>query len=175
MADTDCLSRREHSTAISTGNDRTRCCVHASGSAPWVGHARLPIPLFWQRGSAGARFRAEVSGCLATAGKTRIRAPFSGFASANSAVCAHPNPGLSDRAGRACVRYNARHAYLALRRYPGEAPSRGRPMQELTSFPHNRHRFRLAHIAMRGSRGKNGMIIRPLESVWFFLSKMLIL
>jgi hypothetical protein len=46
--------------------------------------------------------------------------------------------------------------YLAFRRHPGETLSRGRLISGLTSFPHNRHRFRLAHIAIRGSRGKNG-------------------
>ena len=118
-------------------------------------HVSIPPP--GQKGSAGARRRARFSGCLATAGKTRLRAPFGVFSSANSTVCAHPDPGpeISRGMGLCAIQRTPRVLGL-VKRHPGEVPSRGRLMRGCTSSPHARHRFRLAHIAMRGSRGKNG-------------------
>jgi hypothetical protein len=66
--------------------------------------------------------------------------------------CAHPVPDLwGPGMGLCAIQRTPR--VLTLRRYPGEASSRGRPMRDFTSSSRNRHRSHLRHSALRCSRG----------------------
>jgi hypothetical protein len=116
-----------------------------------------------QRRSAGARRRAEVSGCLATAGKTRKRAPFGVFSSANSTVLRPSGPDLSGPGdGFVCDTTHATRTHLAAA--PGGGPFSRTPDAGTYVFSPQQAPVPPPPASSCGvSRGKNGMI---LSQVW---------
>jgi hypothetical protein len=168
-------------------NLKTHLPVHASGSAPWFDHARLPISPLAQRLSAGARNRATV---IMTASRQPVRhrsVPRSVVFPAQLRFLCVQGPwpfGVNDPAGGWQVRSRAfarnrrdrrsRSApgLLCLTGTPGPFSARRRtifcqgPGMELCVVSPHQAPVPPRRIAMRCSRGGTGVIFAQVWSRW---------
>jgi hypothetical protein len=157
---------------------QTHLRIHADVSAPWFDHACSRSFRISHERSAGARLRAEVNGCLAAADKTRRRAPSNGVSIPELASTAPvvPQP-LSSLGQRSCVRYSARPGRNSAFQPPSpeDWPFSRTPRMETYVASPCRSPVPPRPGAPGYSRYGTETIIGPLESVWIFWRKLLVL